>query len=105
MEVWVPPLNRVKEHQFIKMNLFDEEYWYLYGNETDPEVRNNLLYTYDNPEKENERRMLRPDYERPLLHTNNGSEETSERRMLQPDNVYEGRNLQNFDTLNKISYA
>ena len=69
MEVWVPPINRVKEHQFIKMNLFDEEYWYLYGNETDPEVRNQLLYTYDNPKKENERRML--------LHTDEGLEEES----------------------------
>ena len=60
-----------------------------------------MLYTYDNPEEENDRRMLQPKYERILLHTDNGSEEISERKILQPDNVYEGRNLQNFDTLSK----
>ena len=60
-----------------------------------------MLYTYDNPEKENERRMLLHDYERTLIHTDNELEEKSERRMLQPDNGYERRNLQNFDTLNK----
>ena len=58
MEVWVPPINRVKTNQLVKINLFDEEFWYLYGNETDPKVRRELLYTYDNPEKKNERRML-----------------------------------------------
>ena len=54
-----------------------------------------MLYTYDNPEEENERI---------LLHTDNGSEEKSERKILQPDNVYEGRNLQNFDTLSKDAW-
>ena len=92
MEVWVPPINRVKDNQFIKMNLFDEEYWYLYGNETDPEVRNQLLYTYDNPKKENERRML--------LHTDEGLEEESKEIVRQSDNEHDQRNLQNFDTLN-----
>ena len=94
MEVWVPPVNRVKDHQFIKMNLFDEEYWYLYGNETDPEIRNKLLYTYDNPEKENERRML---------HTDSRLEEKNETVMIQPEIGHDQRNLQNFDTLNDES--
>ena len=92
MEVWVPPINRVKENQFIKMNLWDEEYWYLYGNETDPKVREQLLYTYDNPLKEND--------DRRMLQTDNGLKGKSEIRNLEPDKGYGRRKLQNFDTLN-----
>ena len=58
MEVWVPKVNRVKAHQRIKLNLFDKEFWYVYGNETDPAVRDGLLYTFDNPKVENKRRIL-----------------------------------------------
>ena len=84
MEVWVPPINRVKTNQLVKVNLFDEEFWYQYGNETDPKVREKLLYTYDNPERKKERRMLQFDH---------GLETKNQRRMLQPETGQNPRNL------------
>ena len=58
MEIWTPANNRVKLNQIAVLNLFDKEFWKLYWKETDPDLRIKLLYSFDNPDVVEYRRML-----------------------------------------------
>ena len=44
MQVWAPKVNTVSEHEKVIKNLGNREYWNLYFAESDPSVREQLLY-------------------------------------------------------------
>ena len=54
----MPVQNQIKTNQLVKYNLFDNKFWDLYQAETDESKKRQLLYTYDDPSIEKERRLL-----------------------------------------------